>query len=315
MTSKSRNNFQEIPLVVAFTPNYFIPASVCIFSILDHSESTDTFHIICLLSEDLSEITREKLIDLGDERARFTFINLSGKLQDIYINEKYTVAASFRLLLPDLLPEYKQVMYIDCDVIVRNNLAKLYHNIHLGDYYLAAVFESPLDFQQPHIKAIGCDPGYYINSGFLFMNLKQLREDNMVPKFLEASKTEDLEFPDQDVLNQLCKGRVLGLPPYYNSIRTFYLPQYKPQFLKRYTEGDWQAVQEHGTIHYTGSKPWNSFTVQFEIWWQYYMRLPKDIRQMEKRNNMIYRLYIIYNSGIGKSIIKGLQLIYRKIKY
>ena len=54
------------------------------------------------------------------------------------------------------------------------------------------------------------------------MNLAQLRQDNMVPRFLEAAKAEGLQFPDQDVLNQLCKDRILGLPPYYNSIRTFF---------------------------------------------------------------------------------------------
>lgn len=98
--------------------------------------------------------------------------------------------------------------------------------------YLAAVFEASMDFQLDHLKTIGCNPNEYINSGFLIMNLELMRKDNMVEKFIEASKVDYLEFPDQDVLNQLCKDRILALPPYYNSIRTFYLPQYKKFFCR-----------------------------------------------------------------------------------
>src|SRR5690606_6393201 len=150
-------------------------------------------------------------------RLRFSFVNLEDSLNDIYINERYTVAASYRLLLPELLPELEKVIYIDCDVLVRNNLAKVYSEIELGNNYLAGVFEATLDFQLPHMEAIGCKPGSYINSGFLVMNLELLRRDNMTSKFIEASKEHCWEFPDQDVLNKLCRERVLGLSPYYNS--------------------------------------------------------------------------------------------------
>ena len=82
-------------------------------------------HIICLLSEELPDRLKQKIQLIGGERAQYSFINLQGRLQNIYIDAKYTEAASYRLLLPDLLPEYDKVMYIDCDIIVRNNLVKL----------------------------------------------------------------------------------------------------------------------------------------------------------------------------------------------
>jgi len=303
------------PLVLAFTPNYFIPASVCLLSILKHSEATDRFCVIVLLSEDLPDEMKQKLRTLGGGRMDFMFLNLEGKLTDIYVDPKYTVAASYRLLLPELLPEYDKVVYIDCDVAVRNNLAALYRNIDLGDNYLAAVFEATLDFQLPHLNAIGCEPGQYFNSGFLVMNLAKLREDNMSEKFIEASKAPYLEFPDQDVLNQLCKGKVVGLPPYYNSIRTFYLPQYKNNFLKYYTEADWDAVQKHGTVHYTGTKPWIAFAVQFDVWWRYYEQLPEEIKREGTVNKKIYGMYKICRTTLGAFLIHAVQQAYRKWKY
>ncbi|OJU52170.1 MAG: stress protein [Bacteroidales bacterium 45-6] len=305
----------NIPLVIAFTPNYFIPAATCLLSILKHSDKSDKFDVIVLLSKDLPQVMKDKLHRFGGERMSFTYLNLEGRLADIYVDEKYTVAASYRLLLPDLLPEYDKVLYIDCDVIVRNNLAELYRSVELRDNYMAGVFEATLDFQIPHLEAIGCKPGEYINSGFLIMNLTKLRQDNMASKFIEASKAEYLEFPDQDVINQLCKGKILGLPPYCNSIRTFFLPQYKSSFLKFYSEKDWQAVQEHGTVHYTGTKPWDSFTVEFKVWWQYYEALPKEVKQEGKRNTGMYLLYKFYSSKLGALLGTTFQRTYRTIKY
>src|SRR5690606_25270164 len=94
-----------IPIVLAFSPSYFTPAATCILSILDHSEKTDFFHIVCLVTETLPEKMRSKLEKLNLSRLRFSFVNLQGRLKDIYVDEKYTVAASYRLLLPELLPE------------------------------------------------------------------------------------------------------------------------------------------------------------------------------------------------------------------
>ncbi len=306
---------EAIPLVVAFTPNYFVPAATCLYSILEHSDTTASFHVICLLTEELPDNMKEALAQLDAQRLQVIYLNLEGQLGDIYVDERYTIAASYRLLLPEILPQYDKVLYIDCDVVVRNDLAKLYRETALEAHYLAAVFEASLDFQIPYLESIGCRPGEYINSGFLLMNLAKLRADNMVPKFLEAARTEGLQFPDQDVLNQLCKGRILGLPPYYNGIRTFFLPQYKADFLRYYSDADWQAVQQHGTMHYTGAKPWNAFTVAFQIWWQYYEQLPEAIKGTWKPNKRMYRLYKMSNTGIGRYCLDGLQQLVRRFKY
>lgn len=304
-----------VPLVVAFTPDYFIPAATCLYSIFEHMKTEGKLHVICLLSEDLPERLKQKIQRIGGSCARYSFVNLQGCLHDIYVDAKYTEAASYRLLLPDLLPEYDKVMYIDCDVIVRNDLVRLYQTTELEDNYLAAVFEAPLDFQIERFRSIGCDPMEYINSGFLIMNLKLMRSDRMVQRFLKALKADYLEFPDQDVLNQLCKKRILGLPPSCNSIRTFFLPQYKKAFLRKYTEQDWVDIRRHGTVHYTGAKPWNHFTVEFQLWWQYYELLPEEIKEEWEMNRKLYFLSRLYRTSLGACMINACQTLYRRLKY
>lgn len=82
--------------------------------------------------------------------------------------------------------------------------------------------------------------------------------------------------------------RILALPPYYNSIRTFYLPQYKKFFLQKYTEQDWlEGSPAWYSTLYRG-KPWNQFTVQFQLWWQYYEQLPEIIKKEWQVDKKIY---------------------------
>lgn len=303
-----------IPVVIAFTPNYFIPAAVTLQSMFVASRKDSLFEVICLLSEDLPIWQVEEMGNLGRGKASFRFINLRGALGDVYVDPRYSEAASYRLLLPDLLPDYDKILYIDCDVVVRQDLTALYESIELGDNYLAGVFEATLDHQISHMVAIGCEAGHYINSGFLVMNLELMRKNDMVRKLLEGLKVEYLEFPDQDVLNTVCQGRILGLPPVYNGIRTFFLPQYKDVFLRYYTEEDWHNVQNNATIHYTGGKPWDIFSVKFGEWWQEYTKLPLSIRNrvsVKKKLLILYRLYRI--RPIGK-LIDSVKSLYRKIK-
>lgn len=304
-----------VPIVIAFTPCYFVPAATCLHSMMKHTCEDARFHVICLLSEDLSDRLKGKIQLIGGGNVTYSFFNMAGRLQDIYVDSKYTEAASYRLLLPELLPEYKKVIYIDCDVIVRNDLAALFYSVDLSDNYMAAVFEAPLDFQVERFAAIGCNPMEYFNSGFLVMNLEKMRQDGLVEKFLEASRIEGLEFPDQDVLNMVCKGRILGLPPYYNSIRTFYLPQYKQNFLRRYAEAELLEIQQHGTVHYTGAKPWNHFTVEFVLWWTYYDELPKAVKEEWKISRKTRLLYLLCKMKCSGYIILGLQKIYRHLRY
>ena len=308
-------NNQLIPLVVAFTPNYFVPACVTIQSILENSSVSDKYVVYCLLTDDLEDNYKELLQILGGGRVQFVYINMTGKLEGIYVDERYTIAASFRLVLSELLSNLDKVIYLDCDIIVRQNLAALYTAIDLKDNYLAAVFEAPLEHQLEYIQSLGIESNNYFNSGFLVMNLDQLRKDGMASKFIEAAKQDGLQFPDQDVLNQLCQSKTLSLSPVYNGIRTFFLPQYKSNFLKKYTAMDWNIVQTNSNIHYTGGKPWNIVAVEFQYWWDYFYKLPIAIQNLFPINHKVHKMYKVHKNPFGKFLYTSAQGLYRLFKY
>ena len=287
----------SIPLAIAFTPNYFVPAATMLKSLLD--TSADAFEVICLVTEEIPGEMQDMLDRMGKGRLNVKYLSLQGRLDGYYTDARYSEAASFRLLLPELLPEYDKILYIDCDVIIRQDMGALCQNTHLGDNYLAVVYEAPIEGQTERIQALGCIPGRYFNSGVLLMNLKQMREEKVSAQLLKACEKEYMEFPDQDALNQVCQGRVLPLSPVYNGIRTFFLPQYKADFCKVYPEEWWETVQKEANIHYTGGKPWNIYSVQFGAWWKVFYSLPKEIQSLLSVSPWLRVLSHIYRVGIG----------------
>lgn len=300
------------PLAIAFTPNYFVPAATMLKSLLE--ASTGSFNVICLVTEEIPDRMQEKLQRLDNDRLSFEYIPMKGRLQGIYIDPRYTEAASFRLLLPELLPEYDSIVYIDCDVIVRQDIGELYRETELGSNYLGVVFEAPIENQAERFKALGCDPHRYFNSGFLLMNLAAMRKDKISEKLLEACRVDYLEFPDQDALNQVCQGHVVPLSPVYNGIRTFFLTQYKADFVRQYSEDLWKEVQDYGTIHYTGGKPWNIFSVKFGEWWKTYDSLPDEIKEEWIPNEKMHRLWSMYRIPIVGKTIEGMRSLIRLLK-
>lgn len=287
-----------IPLAIAFTPNYFVQAAATLRSVLDASPRGQ-FRVICMLSEEIPQRMQDKLQRLGGERLTLEYILLKGRMEGVYIDPRYTEAASLRLLLPELLPELDRILYLDCDIVVRQDLAQLWEKTDLADNYLAAIYEAAIEGQAERFRALGCDPAKYFNSGFLLMNLAQMREEKVSEKLLEACRVPYLEFPDQDALNQVCQGRVLPLSPLYNSIRTFFIPKYKADFVRQYSEPLWEQVQREATIHYTGGKPWNLFTVQFAAWWMVYDRLPEEIKA-EWTPGRMARFWMFYRTPFGR---------------
>lgn len=304
-----------VPLVISFTPGYIVPALTLLNSVLQSSDAKYRFHIYVMTPEELSEERADDFLSLDRNRLRLTCINLKESLKGIYINKRFSEAAYYRLILSSILKDLDKVIYIDCDIIVRQDIGWLFENTNIGENYYAGVVEATLESQMDYLQSIGCLPGSYINSGFLIINLKQLREDNLDLLLLERSNDSSLEFPDQDSINIICANKIVLLKPIYNSIRTYFLPQYRQDFLRYYSLDQWEEVNIKGNIHYTGGKPWESFTIQFDTWWSYYQKLPQHIINKYRfhKEHKLYYFFLIYRFGPVKCVIEFLRNIYRRV--
>ena len=116
----------------------------------------------------------------------------------------YTPFAFLRLFADKVeLPD--KLIYLDTDIMLNGDINELY-NTDISNHELGVVLDR---YGQVFIKA------NYFNSGVLLMNMKKLKESNMLEKVRNLCSNKKMPFPDQDALNKLCKNK-LYLPRKFN---------------------------------------------------------------------------------------------------
>ena len=94
--------------------------------------------------------------------------------------------AYFRLLLPELLPDVKRILYLDVDMLILDSLGELYRT-DLGNNILGVVRDFPFtnDKSSWSYFLLGEFGNRYFNSGMLLMDLVAMRENKIVSRFME----------------------------------------------------------------------------------------------------------------------------------
>lgn len=274
-----RNNLNIIPIAFAFDQNLIFPAEVCLSSLLMNAKET-TFYDIYILYPESKDFARESINKLSSKFINFRvhYIPVLSAFDAAFEIRGITTPCYYRLLIPELIPEYDKVIYSDVDVIFRMDMSKLY-SMDLGDSYLAATRDVGLNLSKDGLEYINSMPeleaGQYLQSGFIMLNSKKIREDGLVAKFKEQAKRK-LKFQDQDILNIVCKGNVKFLSLEYNMTDySFYYAMKERELL--YTWYDDSAIDNaimYGNLHFNGHKPWKKYCINFDIWWEYYRKSP-----------------------------------------
>ena len=172
-----------IPIVFCFDNNLVDPACICISSLLQNA-CADTFYDIFILHSENIVLNRAPLDKMQSYYANFriTYRIVDKTFDRAFEIRGITTAAYYRLLIPDIIPEYETIIYSDVDVVFRSDLSAIYQNIDMQDYYLAGV-NSLAHFQPDLIRyynRLNLDPTGIIYSGNLIFNSKKLREDGKV---------------------------------------------------------------------------------------------------------------------------------------
>ncbi len=270
---------KKVAIAFAFDNNLVMPACICISSLMMNAHA-DTFYDIFILHS-----TNEKLNKTGLDKMSTYYPNcrIQYRLVDDTFDNAFeirgiTTAAYYRLLIPVLIPEYDKVIYSDADIIFRMDLSDLYQT-DLSEHYIAATRDLGLNLSddgKTYIQQIeGLVEGRYLQSGFIVLNNKLIIKDNLTEKFKELAKRK-LKFQDQDILNIACKDRVLFLSLEYNMTNySFeYALRYPSTLKSLFSDKQIQLAKKYGNLHFNGAKPWKSYCVNFDIWWEYYRKSP-----------------------------------------
>ena len=257
------NNKKEIPIFLAVDNAYIPFLAVTIQSIINSSNIKNLYFIRILYAE-VNEENKEKILKLANENVKIEFIDISMNLKELesklYTRDYYTNTTYYRILIPELYPEYEKALYLDCDIVILDDIAKLY-NQNVNNYLIGAVkerwFRIYEEFRIYGKKVIGLkNATNYINAGVMLMNLKEIRNFNFKDKFMHLLETTKFAFAqDQDYFNRICKGKIKFLNEKWNACGYLY------------------SKSNPKLIHYTVFKPWQINKMKNE---EYFWSIAKD---------------------------------------
>ncbi len=253
---------KTVPIFFACNDKYVPYLDVAIVSLIAHT-SDENDYIITILENEISEKNQTILKKHATKNVRIELFDVEEMLAPV--REKlpemfyFSVAAYFRLFIETAFPQYDKAIYLDCDVILLEDIAKLY-DTDVGDYLVGAIYEQNTDrasmFTNYVEDIIGIPYHTYFNSGVMVMNLKEFRNFGVQKRFLDMLTTYNFDSlaPDQEYLNVICHGRVKYLPTGWNK-HSFPEPP----------EG------ELNLCHYAlSNKPWfYKDTINGEYFWKY----------------------------------------------
>ncbi len=258
---------KEIPIFFTIDDNYAPFLAVALHSAIVNSDPTRTYRAL-VLHQGLSEKNTARLqalakphfaVELVPMRANFDALDdrMSNRLRCDY----FTLTIYFRLFIPTMFPSYDKAIYIDSDVVLKTDIAKLY-DIPLGENELVGACRDLSIADIPPLvayteRAVGVGRDEYVNSGVLLMNLDAMRACDLEGHFLRLLNTYHFDSiaPDQDYLNAMCNGKIHYLDERWDTMPNESRPQLDDPYL----------------IHYNlFSKPWCYDGVQYEDdFWHY----------------------------------------------
>ncbi len=270
----------RIPIVMA-TDNYYESLVVSLTSLAENAER-DTFYKVYILVDNSftqdSEDAVKRYLGNYAGKCSLAFKNVGTIFDDALLSIPHTTRPTyFRLAVPDLLNE-DQCIYLDTDTIVMSDLKALF-GTSMDDCYVAGVWHPGVvlfRWEKSICKnAFVPDAGQYINAGVLVMNLRNLRRDNMVKRFMELIP-ENMPSQDQDIINRACYGKIAFIPFRYNVITKLAdagIGDYKGCCPETELKEAWNHPC---IIHYADrDKPWNSVGCVFmEYWWRFCRKSP-----------------------------------------
>ena len=268
-----------VPVVFAFDNNLILPACGCISSLMMNAKE-DTFYDIFILHSANIALKKEELDKLSQyyQNCRIQYRQVDNTFDSAFEIRGITTSTYYRLLIPDLIPEYDKIIYSDVDVIFRSVLSNIYFSVDLHDSYVAgvnALIPFIPDMRAYYQKMRKVEMKGIIYAGNIILNSKKIREDNIIEQFKELAK-KNFRFQDLDVLNIVCQHRVTYLKPEF--CVTTYFSEFSIRnrtILRQYwTDNDIALALQNGIVHYNGQKPWKGFCVNFDIWWEYYRKSP-----------------------------------------
>lgn len=335
--------FENNNVAVAMAVNdKFVPYLAVLLNSIIANSSINYNYDVFVLSDDITFESCEKLQALiGDRNNYFIrFIDPSPLIKNYHFHVRsfWSIQTYYRLVLPEILTNYEKVLYLDSDMVVCDDISKIYQE-DISDYLVGACIDvdtaglyNGYDSTKKKYmdKVINLDDPYkYFQAGTILFNLQRIREKINTTELLELATSRKWQLLDQDVLNVVCKNEVKYLDLRWNvmvdmeCIRVSEIFSYSPSWM---VEEYKNARRNVGIIHYAGpEKPWNNPKMDMADSFYHYLKdtpfqkvviansvNDKLISNREKTKQVVKK---IYNSICYRGVIDTIKVFGDKIKH
>lgn len=278
---------EYVPIIL-LSSDYYVPyVSVLILSIIEHSNCKYNYEIT-ILHKNISKFNQSRLQALVEEynNIKIRFYNPQYEVSNmkLYVaDSRYAEEAYYRMLVPWIMSDCKKAIVMDSDIVVVDDLAKLYYETDVEGYLAAAVkdvvFQGYLngivpdtyDYCKDDMKME--DPYNYVNTGVMVVNLPEWRKEYSFEHILDMMRTKKFRIQEQDILNVLLEGKVKNISIGWNFYvevnnnihESIWAAPYSG--LKAYE----QAKKNPHLYHYASApKPWDDANIPYADKWFYF---------------------------------------------
>jgi lipopolysaccharide biosynthesis glycosyltransferase len=254
----------DISLVCAADNRYSMQLAVVLCSVLSNLPSSKKLNAY-IIDGGISPENKHKISQtLSVNNCQISWLSPEKSFSHLRADGHFSIAAYYRLLIPELLPDLDKVIYLDSDLMVDADISNLW-GIDISDHYLAAVEDQSLPNIQsaiPQYKDFGFSgEESYFNSGVLLMNLNLWRKERLAAKIIEFMENhpEHLQLCEQHAMNIILSNKWKSINPQWN--RTMAFHYYTSWQDSPFDEPTFELLKDHPfVVHCTTKfKPWNSY--------------------------------------------------------
>lgn len=290
-----------LPVIFATDSNYAEYTYVAVLSCLHTKSSSSKYHFYILVSQDVCDSQKSAFMALLQDwpDCAISFI----EMQDSFSTTSLLIShistpTYYRLKLASLLPDVDKAIYLDSDIIVRDDLQALF-NSELGDKCIAGVRAAGYitnESNRSYYRELGVeDLSGYINAGMTIWNLRRIRELKKEPELI-ALVEKGLKSMDQDAINIAFHKEIHHLPLKYNMMVSYVdrikNAETRDAYEKIYGADELaEALASPVIVHYAHKvKPWHGLDVPMaRFWWDCLQNAHPHVRRIIEARASVYR--------------------------
>lgn len=267
----------KVPIALYADDEEPAATAIDLMSILQNKDDYSSYelHIFCknTAKSNIEEKLRQYLNSIDQCSIDVIGVEESPEILPLYL-EKY-------------LPKINKCIYISGRVLTLHDLGEFYRICSVDDYLAVGV---PLIYYDPAMK------DKRIKSNLIVLNLKRMRQNNVLEKLLNMQNNDD----SVSALNKVLLGEIGYIPDYF--FVSEHLANYRTQVLsQQFRRADIQAeVLWHKFMVYDDIEPeFNCQGIYSQFWWDYLRKIPFEYQKLNVSVDSLKSLMVAQQKEIN----------------